>query len=115
MNQATETGATPMYIAAEYDRVDVVQVLITAGADMNQAEEDGWTPMLTAAQTRKVGVVQALIKAGADVNAKAKDGCGMLMCPVAHCTYPRLASITQTSVGSSNVWACLWLEPLACA
>jgi len=63
---------TPLDCAAFNGRVEVVQVLLAAGADMNAKGKIGDTPLLSAArgfQKRRVQVVQLLLAAGADANA----------------------------------------------
>jgi ankyrin repeat protein len=68
-------GATPLFIAAEDNQLDVVTLLIAAGADVNMARFDGCTPLGIAAVRDHAGVVSALIEsAGVDLNAALTDG-----------------------------------------
>jgi len=61
----TNTGAMPLYIAAERGHVHVVgQLLTVGGADVNLATtDDGSTPLLMAAQLGYEHVVARLIAA----------------------------------------------------
>ena len=62
VNQATEEGETPLYIAAQDGREAVMRALIQAGADINKATEEGDTP-LSASPTFEIA--QILRNAGA--------------------------------------------------
>ena len=65
---------TPLYAAVQSGEVEVVRVLVKAGADVNQATKVGprmTTPLLLAAAEGDVAVVRALVEAGADVNHPA--------------------------------------------
>jgi ankyrin repeat protein len=50
--------------------VNVVGMLLDAGADANRANEDGETPIMLAASTGTVKVAEVLVRHGADVNAR---------------------------------------------
>jgi hypothetical protein len=43
-----EEGATPLHVAAQNSHVDVIKMLLAAGADRNKASEKGWTPFKAA-------------------------------------------------------------------
>jgi ankyrin repeat protein len=65
----TDTGSTPLCIAAQMGHVDVVRVLAGAGANLDQAKTtDGATPLFIAAQKGYVDILQTLIDAGANIN-----------------------------------------------
>jgi ankyrin repeat protein len=65
VNQAEEDGATPIYIASQCGKLEVVKALIEAKAKVNQAKENGCTPIYKASQHDHPLVVQVLIDAGA--------------------------------------------------
>jgi ankyrin repeat protein len=74
LNAAITDGAcaddTPLFIAAQKNRLDVLKMLIAAEADVNIARDvSGCTPLFIAAQKGHAGVVDLLIAAGANVNA----------------------------------------------
>ena len=59
----------PMYVAAERGNLEVVGLLLEAGADQNAARQDGKTAVMAAAQHGHFEVVRLLLEAGADQNA----------------------------------------------
>ncbi len=61
-------GRSPLFAAAQYDRISAVQALVSAGADVNAQDKDGKTAVWIAAAHRNVGALQHLINVGADVN-----------------------------------------------
>ncbi|CAL4104166.1 unnamed protein product [Meganyctiphanes norvegica] len=63
--------ATPIYIASQNNHLDILRVLIQAGADVNTARKDGWTPLIIACDRGHTEAVQALLNAGA--NAEILD------------------------------------------
>jgi hypothetical protein len=61
--------------------VDIINILLKAGAKVNAKDSDGLTPLMNAAMhNENLDVITTLLKAGADVNAKSKDGTTPLMC-----------------------------------
>jgi uncharacterized protein len=81
-------GATPLFLAAEVNNLDVIKALVDAGADPLIASERGTTPLMMAAgagtdvqrerepQERATAVETAklLVEHGADVNAAGQYG-----------------------------------------
>ena len=58
----TNTGSIPLLIAAHNGHIDVVRVLIGAGANLNQATtDDNRSPVFMAAQNDHVDVVIELV------------------------------------------------------
>jgi hypothetical protein len=83
---------TPLIRAVENGRVDIVPVLIAAGANVNAQSKSGRTPLMAAIRNmpmittfnERIKLVSDLILAGADVNAQDEDGHTALM--VAACS-----------------------------
>jgi ankyrin repeat protein len=68
-------GVTPLFFAAQENRLAVVTLLLAAGADVNKACADGYTPLHIAAELGHAGVVSVLLEAeGVDPNAALTDG-----------------------------------------
>jgi ankyrin repeat protein len=66
---------TPLILAAHHGYVEIVQLLIAAGADVNTSEERyGFTALTSAAKEGHGYIVGLLLAAGADSHALTKDG-----------------------------------------
>jgi ankyrin repeat protein len=81
-------GATPLFLAAEVNNLDVIKALVDAGADPLLASERGTTPLMMAAgagtdvqrerelpeRATAVETAKFLVEHGADVNAAGQYG-----------------------------------------
>lgn len=59
---------TPLGLAAEYDKVDAIEVLAAAGATIEARNSGNNTPLMVAALEGCSGAVRKLIELGAEVN-----------------------------------------------
>lgn len=64
----TYDGSTPLMVAAEEGRTEVVQLLIERGANLNHTDNHGCTALINAAWYGYPKIVQLLIERDADVN-----------------------------------------------
>lgn len=64
---------TALIPAASAGHLDVVKVLLDAGADVNLGDKDGITPLMEASIMGHLNVVSILIEAGAEIDAKASS------------------------------------------
>ena len=67
-------GSTPLISAATFDKKDIADALIKAGADLTIANNDGTTPLHSAAFFGRVEIVQLLIDAKADKTLRNNFG-----------------------------------------
>jgi ankyrin repeat protein len=56
----------PLHSAAAGGHADIVELLLSAGAEPNQRQLHGWTPLHAAAQNGDLRSLEALLAAGAD-------------------------------------------------
>lgn len=68
------SGFTPLHWAAEYGRVEVVDLLLRSGADINATENHGETPLQIAVRGDQFHVIKLLIEGGADMNVAGVYG-----------------------------------------
>jgi ankyrin repeat protein len=67
------SGRTPLYLASEQGKLDVVELLLARGADIN-AITGGTTPLHRACNLPSDEIAKLLIKRGAGVNVRNKGG-----------------------------------------
>jgi len=66
-------GYTPLIIAVDEGKKDMVEFLISQGADVNASGEKGLRPLHTAAQKGNADIAKLLILKGSDVNIVDKN------------------------------------------
>lgn len=68
----TKTGYTPLHFAAEANNAQIMEFLISQGAEVNAKSTDryGATPLAAAVGARATDAIRVLIAHGADVHAK---------------------------------------------
>jgi ankyrin repeat protein len=66
-------GCTALVYAAQWDKPDVVRLLLARGADINMIG-NGYTPLTMAAFLGRTDIVRILIDKGADVNKADESG-----------------------------------------
>jgi len=69
-----DCGRTPLFWAAWYARLDIVECLVAKGANVNAADKDGNTILVAAAASQQLTVVELLVNKGAEVNPKTRSG-----------------------------------------
>ena len=79
VNSKREDGSTPLHGAAEGGHEEIVELLITAGADLHATTVPmlgggGWIPLHSAARQGHRGIVELLIEMGTDVNTRDSAG-----------------------------------------
>jgi ankyrin repeat protein len=80
VNAPQGDGTTALHWAAYRDDLEMVKLLLAAGANAQATTREGAiTPLLMACQNGNVTIIEALLKAGADVNAVKSNGTTPLM------------------------------------
>ncbi|XP_041252785.1 ankyrin-2 isoform X3 [Onychostruthus taczanowskii] len=74
VNRTTESGFTPLHIAAHYGNVNVATLLLNRGAAVDFTARDGLTPLHCAARSGHDPVVELLLERGAPLLARTKNG-----------------------------------------
>jgi ankyrin repeat protein len=93
---------------------EIVEILITNGADVNEKDEQGWTPLHLAATCRNPQTAEALITHGADIHAKTIYGQTPLHC-ASYSDCPQVtelliacgAEIDETSNGETPLYTAI--------
>jgi ankyrin repeat protein len=67
-------GFTPLHRACDSGSVEVVKMLLAAGAKKDKLNIDGTTPICVASKEGNSGVVELLLEAGADKEIASNDG-----------------------------------------
>lgn len=80
VDQRDAAGRTALMVAAENGRLQIVNLLLSKGADLNAHDNRfGSTAVMLAAYSGHEDIVEILIHNGADVNAARSDGVTALM------------------------------------
>ncbi|KAK6535335.1 hypothetical protein TWF694_001797 [Orbilia ellipsospora] len=74
----SKDGFTPLHKAAERGYVDIITILLDAGADIETPSYAGSTPLLIAVKFGCVKAIEALLSRGADVKCVDRTGRGVL-------------------------------------
>jgi ankyrin repeat protein len=84
INARTRGGKelTPMHIAAMFDYVDIMSLLLENGADVESLDRQIMTPLHRASSGGKLEAVRCLLDHGANINARAVDGRTPLHCAI---------------------------------
>lgn len=74
VNAQNKAMRTPLQLAAEHNRVDMIRLLSLHGANLNTQDKKGRTPLHRATYEGKVKAAEALLEAGADPMVLNKSG-----------------------------------------
>ena len=72
-------GSTPLIFAAFYGNHDIVQALLSHGANPNARDNSGITALTRASVKGHTAIVDMLLDAGADIDAQDNRGATALM------------------------------------
>ncbi|XP_061915127.1 ankyrin-3-like isoform X6 [Entelurus aequoreus] len=80
MNRTTESGFTPLHIAAHYGNINVATLLLNRGAAVDFMARNDITPLHVASKRGNSNMVKLLLDRGSKIEAKTKDGLTPLHC-----------------------------------
>ncbi|XP_054863969.1 ankyrin-2b isoform X26 [Amphiprion ocellaris] len=80
VNRTTESGFTPLHIAAHYGNVNVATLLLNRGAAVDFTARNGITPLHVASKRGNTNMVRLLLDRGSQIDAKTRDGLTPLHC-----------------------------------
>lgn len=85
VNARNTSGDTPLILLAADQKYpfpeggeEIIEPLITKGADLNARNNDGYTALFKAAECDNVNLVKILLSKGADVNVRDNEGSTVL-------------------------------------
>lgn len=70
IHMKSDKGLTPLHLAVQNGKLEIVEFLISQGADINAKDSEGNTPLITALAFRKTDTAKFLISKGADVRIR---------------------------------------------
>ena len=85
-------GRTPLHYAVSNNdeaALEIVESLISAGADPQATDKDGWTVLHSAASGSSQQILQLIVEAGAEVNATTNSGTSVLHTAAEYSKSPR--------------------------
>jgi ankyrin repeat protein len=96
INQATDDGTTPLFMAAQEEYADIVQLLVTRKANVNKSDANGVTPGLMACQEGYLDIVRILGASGANLDQAKTNG----VTPLLSATYEMRTEVVRYLVES---------------
>ncbi|XP_061611235.1 ankyrin-3-like isoform X9 [Phyllopteryx taeniolatus] len=80
VNRTTESGFTPLHIAAHYGNINVATLLLNRGAAVDFKARNDITPLHVASKRGNGNMVRLLVERGATIDTRTKDGLTPLHC-----------------------------------
>lgn len=112
VNEANDLGATPLWAACQNGSVEMVKLLLNAGANPNVALLSGETPLMVAARTGKTEIVRLLLARKADPNKTATRRQTALMWAVAQ-KHPEVVKLLIANKANIHARSETWSEMMA--
>ncbi|XP_041426171.1 ankyrin-3 isoform X34 [Xenopus laevis] len=80
VNRTTESGFTPLHIAAHYGNINVATLLLNRGAAVDFTARNDITPLHVASKRGNANMVKLLLDRGSKIEARTRDGLTPLHC-----------------------------------
>lgn len=74
VNTPIQHGRSPLHIAVQAQKLDVMKYLVGKGADVNLADEDECSPLYYAVLNENKNLVEYLLQMGADPDGEDPEG-----------------------------------------
>jgi len=100
-NQTEPDGTTSLHWAVQHERLDLVQALISSGANVNAKNRYGTPPLVLAAINGNASITEALLKAGADVQVSVPET-GSVLIAAARTGNPDVIKLLLAAGGEVN-------------
>lgn len=105
---------TPLHCACFADKYEVIEYLLSKGADVNLRNRPNETPLMSACTFKaNIRAIDLLIKHGADVNARDNEGRTPLYATCIHGEYEKTELLLKN--GAQNTTDVFGLTPLSVA
>lgn len=82
INHSNNRGYTLLHAAARFGQLEIVDYLISQGADINQKNHDGYTSVLLSAMYGHSETVEKLIEAGCDIEVVTNKRWNLFFCAI---------------------------------
>jgi len=112
VNEANDLGATPLWAACQNGSLEMVRLLLKAGADPNLALLSGETPLMVASRAGKAEIVKLLLARKADPNKTATRRQTALMWAVAK-RHPEVVKLLIAGGANIHARSETWSEVMA--
>lgn len=76
---STSDNMTALMLASQFNKIEIVELLLENDADPNMADPESGSPLTLASMSGNTEVVKLLLEAGADVNYRVPSGWSSLM------------------------------------
>ncbi|PFX32702.1 myotrophin-like [Stylophora pistillata] len=80
VNAEILNGRNGVHFAADYGHSNIIEYLLSKGADINRPDKYNITPLLASIFEGKTDCVKLLLEKGADKTLKAPDGSSYIEC-----------------------------------
>ncbi|XP_078355627.1 uncharacterized protein LOC144640329 [Oculina patagonica] len=74
VNTPIQNGRSPLHIAVQAQKLDMMKYLVAKGADVNLSDEDDCSPLYYAVLNENPNLVEYLLQMGADPDGEDPEG-----------------------------------------
>ena len=96
INEKSNTGTTILMHAAKKNNSDVINLLLSKGANINDVNKKGWTALFFAASNNTAEIVKLLLDNNADLHIKNKKNYSALSCALEYSSKENINDVVRT-------------------